>query len=118
MDYVYINEVQGRSEIGQICLGTGTPAVNALLQVRARRSRRPACSLASSAAVATGTYTLQDSLMLYQYASPRQRELYLKGIVEAEISPSFAMTEPDVASSDPTQLQARANYAGMVARRR
>jgi len=45
--------------------------------------------------------------MLYQYASPRQRELYIKGIVEAEISPSFAMTEPDIASSDPTQLQAR-----------
>ena len=43
--------------------------------------------------------------MLYQYASPRQRELYLSGIVAGEISPSFAMTEPDVVSSDPIQLQ-------------
>ena len=38
MDYVYVNEVQGRSEFGQLALGT---------------------------------FTLQDSIMLDQYASPR-----------------------------------------------
>ncbi len=44
LDYVYVNEVQGRSEFGQIALGT---------------------------------YTLQDSLMLHEYASPEWRDRYL-----------------------------------------
>jgi len=79
LDYVYVNEVQGRSEHGQIALGT---------------------------------FTLQDSLMLHKYASAPQRERFLRPLVAAEISPSFAMTEPDVASSDPTQLQTRAVLDG------
>jgi alkylation response protein AidB-like acyl-CoA dehydrogenase len=79
LDYVYVNEVQGRSEYGQIALGT---------------------------------YTLQDSLMLHKYANEQWRERYLAPLVQAEISPSFAMTEPDVASSDPTQLQTAAVLDG------
>ena len=75
LDYVYVNEVQGRSEYGQLALGT---------------------------------FTLQDSLMLDKYASPLWRERYLERLVAAEVWPSFAMTEPAVASSDPTQLQTRA----------
>ncbi|MBD2858085.1 acyl-CoA dehydrogenase family protein [Spongiibacter sp. KMU-158] len=75
LDYVYINEVIGRSEFGQLVFGT---------------------------------YTLQDSIMLNQNASPAQREKYLKPLVAGEIAPSFAMTEPDIASSDPTQLQTSA----------
>ena len=79
MDYVYVNEVQGRSEFGQIALGT---------------------------------FTLQDSLMLHKYASPKWREEYLERLVQAEVSPSFAMTEPEVASSDPTQLRTAAVLDG------
>ncbi|MGI8662950.1 MAG: acyl-CoA dehydrogenase family protein [Acidimicrobiales bacterium] len=79
LDYVYVNEVQGRSEFGQIALGT---------------------------------YTLQDSLMLHKYANEEWRAKYLDRLVAAEISPSFAMTEPEVASSDPTQLQTRAVLDG------
>ena len=79
LDYVYVNEVQGRSEFGQIALGT---------------------------------YTLQDSLMLHKYANEEWRKKYLERLVAAEVSPSFAMTEPDVASSDPTQLQTRAVLDG------
>jgi alkylation response protein AidB-like acyl-CoA dehydrogenase len=79
MDYVYVNEVQGRSEFGQIALGT---------------------------------YTLQDSIMLNRYASEEWRERYLHRLVQAEVSPSFAMTEPEVASSDPTQLRTRAVLDG------
>ena len=79
LDYVYVNEVQGRSEFGQLALGT---------------------------------FTLQDSLMLDKYASPEWRERYLAPLVAAEISPSFAMTEPEVASSDPTQLQTAAVLDG------
>jgi len=79
MDYVYVNEVQGRSEFGQLALGT---------------------------------FTLQDSLMLHKYSSGTIRHRYLERLVAADISPSFAMTEPEVASSDPTQLQTSAVLDG------
>ncbi|MEU5882597.1 acyl-CoA dehydrogenase family protein [Spirillospora sp. NPDC047279] len=79
LDYVYVNEVQGRSEFGQLALGT---------------------------------YTLQDSIMLHRYASERQRDRFLKPLVQAEINPSFAMTEPGISSSDPTQLTTTATLEG------
>lgn len=76
LEYVYMNEVIGRSEFGQL---------------------------------AVGTYSLQDSLMMHQYAPQHWRESQLPKLVSGEIYPSFAMTEPDVASSDPTQLTTRAD---------
>ncbi|HQF95531.1 MAG TPA: acyl-CoA dehydrogenase family protein, partial [Microthrixaceae bacterium] len=79
MDYVYVNEIQGRSEFGQLALGT---------------------------------YTLQDTLMLNTYSDGSIRDRYLQPLANADISPSFAMTEPDVASSDPTQLQTTALLDG------
>ncbi|NRQ31197.1 acyl-CoA dehydrogenase [Nonomuraea sp. NN258] len=79
LDYVYVNEVQGRSEFGQLALGT---------------------------------FTLQDSLMLHEHASPEQRERYLDPLVRGDIWPSFAMTEPAVSSSDPTQLATAAVLDG------
>lgn len=75
LDYVFVNELQGRSEFGQIALGT---------------------------------YTLQDSLMLDRYAAGEFRDRYLMPLAAAEISPSFAMTEPGISSSDPTQLETSA----------
>jgi len=75
LDYVYVNEVVGRSELAMVALGT---------------------------------HSLQDSIMLHLYASPKWRDAYLKPLVEGEIFPSFGMTEPDVASSDPTQLKTTA----------
>jgi alkylation response protein AidB-like acyl-CoA dehydrogenase len=79
LDYVYVNEVVGRSEYAMVALGT---------------------------------HSLQDSIMLNLYANDEWRERYLKPLVEGEIFPSFAMTEPDVASSDPTQLQTKAELDG------
>jgi alkylation response protein AidB-like acyl-CoA dehydrogenase len=79
LDYVWVNEVIGRSE---------------------------------HAMVALGTHSLQDSLMLHLHASPAWRERYLAPLVAGDIFPSFAMTEPDVASSDPTQLQTSARLDG------
>jgi alkylation response protein AidB-like acyl-CoA dehydrogenase len=61
---------------------------------------------------ALGTLSLQDSLMLRRHASVAWQERYLKPIVAGEFVPSFAMTEPAVASSDPTQLQTRAVLEG------
>ena len=79
LDYVYVNEVVGRSE---------------------------------HAMVALGTHSLQDSIMLNLHASPEWREKYLAPLVAGEVFPSFAMTEPEVASSDPTQLQTSAVLDG------
>jgi alkylation response protein AidB-like acyl-CoA dehydrogenase len=79
MDYVFINEVVGRSDIAMVALGT---------------------------------HSLQDSIMLHRYASDEWRDKYLKPLVDGEVFPSFGMTEPDVASSDPTQLQTRAVLEG------
>ena len=67
---------------------------------------------AEHAMVALGTHSLQDSLMLHKYASAEWRERYLRPLVAGEIFPSFAMTEPDVASSDPTQLRTSAVLDG------
>ena len=75
MDYVYINEVIGRSPYANVGLGT---------------------------------VSLQDSIMLREFASDHWREKYLQPLVKGEIFPSFGMTEPEVASSDPTQLQTTA----------
>ncbi len=61
---------------------------------------------------ALGTHTLQDSIMLNLYASPEWRERYLAPLVAGEFRPSFAMTEPEIASSDPTQLQTSAVLDG------
>ena len=79
LDYVYVNEVVGRSEYAMVALGT---------------------------------HSLQDSIMLNLYASPEWRDRYLKPLVAGEVFPSFAMTEPEVASSDPTQLQTTAVLDG------
>ena len=57
---------------------------------------------------ALGTHSLQDALMVLRHGDEFWRETYLKPIVAGDFVPSFAMTEPDVASSDPTQLQTRA----------
>jgi alkylation response protein AidB-like acyl-CoA dehydrogenase len=67
---------------------------------------------AEHAMIALGTHSLQDSIMLNIHASPAWRERYLRPLVAGEIFPSFAMTEPDVASSDPTQLQTSAVLDG------
>ena len=64
------------------------------------------------AMVALGTHSLQDALMLDRYAAPKWRDAYLAPLVAGDIMPSFAMTEPDVASSDPTQLQTTATLEG------
>jgi len=79
MDFVYLNEVIGRSHWGQR---------------------------------AVGSLSMQDSIMLHLYASDEQRERFLKPLVAGEIYPSVGLTEPEVAGSDPTQMQATAVLDG------
>ena len=78
-DYLYINEVVGRSE----------PAMAAL-----------------------GTNTLQSALLLHKYAEPWMQAALLAPLVTNGHGVSFAVTEPGVASSDPTQLRTRADLRG------
>ena len=79
MDFVYLNEVIGRSHWGQW---------------------------------AVGSLSMQDSIMLHLYDNEDQRERFLAPLVAGEIYPSVGLTEPEVAGSDPTQMQATAVLDG------
>jgi acyl-CoA dehydrogenase len=43
--------------------------------------------------------------LLHRFATPAQRTLWLAPLLNGEMRSAFAMSEPDVASSDPTNLQ-------------
>lgn len=61
---------------------------------------------------ALGTLSLQDSLMLLRHGTEAQRTKFLAPLVAGEFVPSFGVTEPAVASSDPTQLRTSAVLDG------
>jgi len=49
---------------------------------------------------------------LLHYGTPEQQARYLRPLVDGECRSCFAMTEPEVAGSDPTGIQTRAEWGG------
>ena len=50
--------------------------------------------------------------LLHRFATPVQRDRWLTPLLNGEIRSAFAMSEPDVASSDPTNLQTTVRREG------
>jgi alkylation response protein AidB-like acyl-CoA dehydrogenase len=64
------------------------------------------------ATFALGTATLQTTKLLMLRATDQQKAELLPGLVGGDYEIAFAVTEPDVASSDPTQLRTTATLDG------
>ncbi|MTD15961.1 acyl-CoA dehydrogenase [Nakamurella sp. YIM 132087] len=54
---------------------------------------------------ATGTISTQDSIMLHLDGTAEQKRRWLAPMVTGDVLPSVAMTEPEVAGSDPTLIR-------------
>ena len=50
--------------------------------------------------------------LLHLFATPEQYQRWLRPLLDGDIRSAFAMSEPDVASSDPTNLQTRIHRDG------
>jgi len=50
--------------------------------------------------------------LLHLFATPEQNQRWLRPLLDGTMRSAFAMSEPDVASSDPTNLQTRVRHEG------
>jgi acyl-CoA dehydrogenase len=61
---------------------------------------------------AVGSVSMQDSIMLHRFGTADQQEQWLLPMVQGDIYPSVALTEPEVAGSDPILIQTTAELDG------
>ncbi len=61
---------------------------------------------------AVGSISMQDAIMLDRHGSDEQRDRWLLPMVRGEIYPSVALTEPEVAGSDPLLIRTVAELDG------
>jgi acyl-CoA dehydrogenase len=82
--------------------GLGLADYFALAEAEGRSDHGPA---------ALGSASLLDVRMLCAHATPAVRERYVEPLVRGGITGSYAMTEPEVAGSDPSAVLTRAGRA-------
>lgn len=62
--------------------------------------------------LALGTASLQTAILLHRHAPPEMRDEIVLPLVNGDFHVAFALTEPDVAGSDPTGMQTEAHLDG------